>query len=254
MARVLDLLIVAGTAVLSVRLLMAGLHRRYRAFFLYLIFETVRGAVVASVNQHSDLYQKIWVLTEPLEWLFYVLVLLEIYSLVLADYRGLATAGRWILLAAVAVALLASGLTLLAPSTVTGQGPLLRYYYVAERAVYFSLAVFLLTILGFLTQYPITLTRNIIVHSMIFTGYFLGNTALYSLLSMHIFGEQFLQVIAYPLDLVTIASLCAWLVMLNPTGEHRTASVRRSFTPKREQELVSQLNSLNAALLRVARK
>ena len=60
----------------------------------------------------------------------------------------------------------------------------MRYYYVAERAVYFSLVVFLLSILGFLMQYPITLSRNIIVHSMVFSVYFLGNTVLYLLLSM----------------------------------------------------------------------
>src|ERR1017187_10745479 len=174
MARILDLLIVAGTAILGVRLFAADLHHRYRVFFFYLIFATLRAGVLASLGHKSDAYQYVWVLTEPLEWLLFVLVVLEIFALVLQDYRGLATVGRWALITAVLVALLASGITLMAPSQTTIQGHLMRYYYVAERAVYFSLVVFLLSILGFLMQYPITLSRNIIVHSMVFSIYFLG--------------------------------------------------------------------------------
>ena len=183
MAGILDWLMVAGTAILGVRLFALGLHRRYRVFFYYLIFATLRLGVFASIPQGSNAYQKIWVLTEPLEWLLYVLVVLEIYALVLQDYRGLSTVGRWVLVAAVVVALLASGISLMAPSQST-QSHLMRYYYVAERAVYFSLVVFLLSILGLLMQYPITLSRNIVVHSMVFSVYFLCNTVLYLLLSM----------------------------------------------------------------------
>jgi hypothetical protein len=258
MARILDLLIVAGTAILSIRLLGAGLYRRYRVFFFYLVFATLRSGVLSSINQRGSAYQKIWVLTEPLEWLFYVLVVLEIYALVLQDYRGLSTAGRWALIAAVVLALLASALTLLAPSQ-SAQSHLMRYYYVAERAVYFSLAVFLLTILGILMQYPITLSRNIIVHSMVFSVYFLGNTVLYLLLSMG--GRQsgaqlqaFLTVVTYALDAITLAAIGAWLVMLNPAGESRKVSLRPQWMPGKEEELVSQLNHLNAALLRATRK
>ena len=172
MAGILDLLIVAGTAILAVRLFALGLNRRYRVFFFYLIFATVRFGVFASLRQGGNAYEKIWVLTEPLEWLLYVLVVLEIYALVLQDYRGLSTMGRWVLIAAVVVALLASAISLMAPSQST-QSHLMRYYYVAERAVYFSLVVFLLSILGLLMQYPITLSRNIVVHSMVFSVYFL---------------------------------------------------------------------------------
>ncbi|MGC9949859.1 MAG: hypothetical protein ABSF64_26110 [Bryobacteraceae bacterium] len=191
-------------------------------------------------------------LTEPFEWLFYVLVVLEIYALVLEDYRGLSTAGRWALIAAVAVALLASGISLMAPSQLTTQGHLMRYYYVAERAVNFSLVVFLLSILGFLMQYPITLSRNIIVHSMVFSVYFLGNTAIYLLLSMR--GKDSLDVVAYALSAITLAAVGAWLVLMNPAGELRKLRLRPHWMPGKEEELVSQLNHLNAALLRVTRK
>ena len=254
MARIIDLLIVAGTAILSIRLFATGLHRRYRIFFFYLIFATLQLGVLTSLRQASGAYQQIWVLTAPLEWLFYVLVVLEIYALVLQDYRGLSTAGRWILIAAVVVALLASGISLMAPSqsVLIQKSHLMRYYYVAERAVYFSLVVFLLSILGLLMQYPITLSRNIVVHSMVFSVYFLGNTVFYLLLSMR--GKGSIPMVTNALSAITLAAVAGWLVLMNPAGELRKLQIRPRWMPGREEELVSQLNHLNAALLRATRK
>lgn len=243
-----DLLIVAGMAILSIRLYATGLHRRYRVFFFYVVFATLHLGGLACLSQGSDAYQKIWVLTEPLEWLFCALVVLEIYALVLQDYRGLATAGRWALITAVLVALLASGLSLLAPSRHTPQGLLMTYYYVAERAVYFSLVVFLLTILGILMQYPIRLSRNIIVHSMVFCVYFLGSSVFYLFLSMRGLGS--IEAVTQALSAITLAAVCAWLALLNRAGELRQLSLRPHWMPGKEEELVSQLNHLNAALLR----
>jgi len=252
MARILDLLIPVGTAILSVRLFAAGLHRRYRVFFFFLIFETLHLGVLAALAVTSDAYQKVWVLTEPIEWLFFVLVVLEIYSLVLEDYRGLSTVGRWALITAVLLALLASGLSLVAPSRYNRQGLLMTYYFVAERAVYFSLLVFLISILVFLMQYPVALSRNIIVHSMVFSVYFLGNTVIYLLLSMR--GYDSIPAVTYALSAITLAAVGAWLVLMNPAGEIRKVSLRPHWMPGKEEELVSQLNHLNAALFRATRR
>lgn len=248
MAHILDLLILAGTAILSARLVAEGLHRRYRMFFIYLLFATVQLGILAYVGQDDPAYQKVWVLTEPVDWLLYVLVVLEIYALVLQDYKGLSTAGRWTLVVAIVIALLASGLSLMAPSRLTTQGHLMRYYYVAERAVNFSLVVFLISLLGFLMQYPITLNRNVILHSMVFSIYFLGSTVLFLLLSMSRRGSTPLD--TYALDTITLGALGAWLVLLKPAGELRKQRLRPEWMPGQEEQLVSQLNHLNAALLR----
>ena len=252
MARVLDWLIVAGPAILVFRLLGSGLFRRYRAFFLYLVFATLHSGVFAIPRPNSTLYFYIWVWTEPVDWLFYVLVVLEIFSLVLEDYKGLSRVGRWALIAAVCVALLASGLALLAPSRYTTQGMLMTYYYVAERAVYFSLMVFLLTILGVLMQYPIEPSRNVLVHSIVFSVYFLANTVVYLLLSMA--GESALGVVRPVFGAITLVAITAWLAVLTPAGETRKRRLRPAWMPEREEELVNQLNQLNAALLRATRR
>jgi hypothetical protein len=149
MARFVDLLIVAGMAILSVRLFASGLHRRYRVFFFYLIFATLRSAFSPVSTSRSNRLPVYLGVDGALEWLFMSWWCWRFMPLVLQDYRGLSTAGRWALIVAVLVALLASAISLMAPSQLTTQGHLMRYYYVAERAVYFSLVVFLLSILGF---------------------------------------------------------------------------------------------------------
>ncbi|HXM40747.1 MAG TPA: hypothetical protein VN924_05815 [Bryobacteraceae bacterium] len=251
MSGIIEILIVVGTALLSVRLYVSGLYRRYRAFFLFLIFSALQNIAVAIVGSTSGAYQKIWVLTEPLEWLLYVCVVLELYALVLHDYRGLYTAGRWLLMVAIVLALLASAGSMLVPNHYTRQGHLMAYYYMAERAIYFSLVVFLLTILALLMRYPITLNRNAITHSMVFSVYFFGNAVIFLLVSTH--GYEAIRMAGYATQAVNLAALGTWLAMLNPAGEKRPQILRPVWMPGREAELVSQLNHLNVALLRATR-
>jgi hypothetical protein len=256
--RIVDLLIAAGTALLSVRLYASGLSRKYRAFFYYLIFSTLQLGYMACLDPTSRRYQDAYVVSEPISWFLYAVVVLELYSLVLADYQGLYTVGRWALIIAVTLALLASAISLMVPSignqqkSLLGGLSVLRYYYVAERAVYLSLIVFLLTILFVLLQYPITLKRNIVVHLVVFLVYFLGNTVVYLVVSM--VGWDAVPEVPYPLLAVTLGSLGAWLALLNPAGEMRKIRLRPAWMPGKEEQLVSQLNSLNAALLRATRK
>jgi hypothetical protein len=255
MERILNYLIVAGTALLSVRLYGSGLSQKYRAFFSYLIFYTLQTAFMMHLDNgpHAKVYAWTYIVTEPISWVLFALVVLELYSLVLADYQGLYTVGRWALMLAVAMALLASALSLLAPSRDPWHvSRLLPYYYEAQRAVYFSLVVFLFTILFVLLQYPITLKRNIVVHSVVFSVYFLCNTVFYLVVSIR--GWGVIHVFKYALLGATLGSLGTWLALLSPAGEIRKVRLRPAWMPGKEEQLVSQLNSLNAALLRATRK
>jgi len=253
--RIIYWLVVAGTALLGVRLYTSGLSQKYRAFFYYLIFATLQSTVMVFLHNgpHDKSYTYAYIGTEPIGWIFYALVVLELYSLVLADYQGLYTVGRWALIIAVAMAVLASAASLLAPSRDPGHASqVLPYYYLAERAVYLSLIVFLVTIFFVLLQYPITLKRNIVVHLVVFLVYFLGNAVVYSVVSMR--GSGTIHVVKYGLMAVTVGSLGTWLALLNPAGELLKVRLRPAWMPGKEEQLVGQLNSLNAALLRATRK
>src|SRR5215510_13183368 len=94
----LQIATVAGLLLTALRLYLSGIYRRYRFFFSYLIFAAAQLASALLIhNPRSNLYAYFFLLTEPVLWVFYVLVVLELYSLVLEQHRGLFTAGRWAL-------------------------------------------------------------------------------------------------------------------------------------------------------------
>lgn len=250
---VLTVLVVLATGALAVRLQASGLSHRYRGFFYYLVFATLVTGIVLALDQQSGTYQKFYVLTEPVNWFFYAWVVLELYSLVLKDYQGLYTVGRWALIVAVAMAVLASVLIVMVPSNGTGQeSRVLPYFYLTERVIHFSLAVFLITIVCFLLQYPVTLSRNIIVHTVIYTFYFLCNTIVYLVLGR--VGFKAISVVGYAIQAATLGALITWLALLSPAGETMRRRLRPAWMPGHEEELIAQLNNLNEALLRATRK
>jgi hypothetical protein len=67
-------------------------------------------------------------------------------------------------------------------------------------------------------------------------------------------GYGSLPLVTYAISTITLAAVGAWLVLLNRAGETRKVSLRPHWMPGKEEELVSQLNHLNAALLRATRK
>src|ERR1700736_4646091 len=75
--------------VLAARFFQLKLARTYRFFVAYLLFNTIRGLLSWSFSLESAAYIKIWVMTQPLIWILYILVVLELFSLVFKEYRGI---------------------------------------------------------------------------------------------------------------------------------------------------------------------
>ncbi|MFB3827572.1 MAG: hypothetical protein ACE15B_12440 [Bryobacteraceae bacterium] len=237
----------------AIRLLWAGLHRRYRVFFAFLVFMVCRSGLLMACDVRGWWYARIWIVTEPVLWVFYVALVLELYSLILQSHKGLYTLGRWALYAALAIALALSLFSLAAPARDPfNQSRLIALLLVIERGLLLSVVLFLILMLAFLSRYPITLTRNVLIHSIVYSLFFLSYTLAFLIRSM--LGYQ----VAKPVNLALsgVSALCAltWAVLLSPAGEHRPIRLRGVWSRSRERVLVEQLDSINAALLRAARK
>src|SRR5882762_3930042 len=102
---------VGGSALVVWRLYSAGLHRTYRFFFASMILTLARSVALLPFTPRSESYYRIWSTTQPLLWLFYVLVVAELYSLVLKKYQGIYSLGRWFFFTAVAISVILSALT-----------------------------------------------------------------------------------------------------------------------------------------------
>jgi hypothetical protein len=235
------------------RLRQLGLHTVYRFFFVYLIFAATRSVTLFLLpfSLGSSTYAIVYLVTAPVLWIFYVLVVLELYSLVLRNYAGIQSLGKWTLYGALFFSIAISVLTLI-PSWGNERSRLLFWCTTVERGVVFSLVIFLLLILLFLSSYPVALNRNVLVHSIVYTVYFLGISTIELIHNM--VGHEVVHQLNNVVLVMTMGCYLAWIFLLTRAGESGVAMLRHNWAPADEQRLVDQLNSINATLLRVARK
>lgn len=182
----LNLLIVAGSVSVTLRL-----REHYGALGRFLIFLAVQTGCMMTMDSASHAYEVAYVLTEPIGWILSALVALELAP----------RAGRRTLIVAAATAMC------MAIPFDYGQTNLLAYFYLTERAVYFSLAVFLLAQPG----------RRSNPHTRIAAVYFLLNSLAYLEISM--LGHGVIVAAGYALQVATVACLGAWLVVLQRSDD-----------------------------------
>jgi len=204
-------------------------------------------------NYTSGTYKRFWEITQPLTWLFSVLVVLELYTLILERHKGLATFGRWIQYAGLSISTLVSVLVML-PRIQAGTRPaneVVLFYYTIERGVDCGMLVFLLLILVWLTQYPVPLSRNVVVHSFVYSALFLSNTL--GMFAQLFFGYELSPVLTQALQATLVLCLVAWFAFLTPKGEEIRVSVPH-FSAEHEERVLEQLEALNRTLLQISRK
>jgi hypothetical protein len=244
--RVLSLL---GSALTAYKLYHSGLYRRYPVFFAYFVFRVPNGAWTFFLDAHSGTYAWFWILTEPVLWMFYVWMVVELARLILEQYAGLYTVFRWGMIASVVVAASISVLSLIPriKPTAAQRSKYLGLFLAGERGLDLSLAIFILLILLFLSRYPITLSRNVRVHAVVYSVYFLMNSS--ATLLHTVFGLTLGEEVNLLFSVISFGAMIAWLVLLTPAGE-AIPQAANHVTPEHEQRLLNQLDSLNAVLLK----
>ena len=239
--------------VLLLRLVLLRLHRIYLWFFYYLCTSVVQSLLGIDLMADPHRYAWLYILSQPLIWFLFILIVLELYSLVLKNHRGIASLSRWTLMAGLGISIAISFFTLLPDlHRIEGPYPVLLYYSVIERGIISSLVVFLLLILAFLVLYPVPLSRNLLVHAVVYCVYFLSSTL--TLFIRHMAGFATTRTVSTMLIGLTTLCLMAWIAFLRRTGEVRTIIVGHRWRPEDEERLVEQLDAINSVLLRSARK
>ncbi len=104
---------IVANATAALRLYQLDLNRVYRFFFLYLVITTARSLVLLPFSLGGNMYALIYLATLPILWVFYILIVLELYSLVLQNYSGIYSLGRWTLYGALLFSIAVSVLTLI---------------------------------------------------------------------------------------------------------------------------------------------
>ena len=249
-----ELVALAGCGLAAMKLVSTRLHRRYRVLFLSLAFRFLNLAIILSFfrDERSYGYQKEWVIAQPFFWLLNVLMVLELYSLILEKYKGLATLGRWFQCAGFSISIAISVLTLLPKihSVAAQRSMILGYYFAVERGLDCSMLVFLLLILAWLTRYPIPLSRNILVHSVVYSVLFLSDGL--SVLTRVFLGLQLSRQFSMVMVGFYAACMFGWFFGLSAKGEEIRMSIPH-FSTEQERRILQQLEALNRTLLKVSR-
>jgi hypothetical protein len=159
------------------------------------------------------------------------------------------TVFRWGMIASVIVAASISAISLIPriKPNAPQRSKYLGLFLAGERGLDLSLAIFILVLLLFLSRYPITLSRNVRVHAVIYSVYFLINSS--AVLVHTIFGVYQGEKVNLVFSFVSVGAMVAWLVLLSPAGE-AVPEVAQRVTEEHEQRLLAQLDSLNAILLK----
>jgi hypothetical protein len=187
-------------------------------------------------------------------WLSYILVVYELYSLVLKQYRGIYSVGRRFFFAGVAISSVAANVLVMATTaTVLGGGQRMLYpYSLVERSIFGALAIFLFLLLVLVTWFPVPLSRNLLIHATIYTAYFFINNVF--VMIWQLAGKKVVALTNDVRLLTAIVCYASWVFLLSRSGEERTASLSLGRSEVEERRLLDQLKSLNSTLLRTARK
>ncbi|HEX3743395.1 MAG TPA: hypothetical protein VHW09_05685 [Bryobacteraceae bacterium] len=254
---------ILGSILTVGKLLTSHLYRRYRIFFLYFIFRitsmtwflvlsNVKG-LAGGDGTNSNMYFYSYLIIEPILLLAYILVVIELYSLVLEKYRGLYTLGRWAMYAAILISGTVSILTFIPKINPLLPEPSKRLMLelAAERGIDLALVLFILLIVWFLSKYPVPLSRNVVVHTVIYAIFFLSDTML--LLWRSLLGENVTPTANVVATAISAACSFAWAILLTDRGEEVRAQLPQ-IRAEAEERILHQLDALNATLLKVSRK
>lgn len=242
------------TIALIARLWRERLHSLYRFFFAYLICDLVLSLVLSQLSPKTFLYGLIFILSQPVFWFLYILITLELYTLVLGSLTGIATLGKRFVQFALAFAISGAALStwLLDLKTSPRSSPILQYTFVLNRAVATSVVIFLFVIVCFLVWFPVRLNRNVVAYCAGYFVYFLSKS--FVLLTHNLLGPASTRTLSTIMLGICCLCLLFWTLVLRGEAEKTSVVSGHRWRPEDEDRLLEQLETINASLLRIARK
>jgi len=251
--RALWLVVYVAQIVLLARLVEQGLLRRYRFFALYLGVQILEASLLLGIPGDTTAYGVVYAAFVPIIGVCATLAVLELHDLVLRGYPGIRSLARWAITASLGVALGIAALTLSPDLSNPNEAyPLMRSFHVFQRVLYSALFLFVLFATGFLLWFPLPLNRNTVLHTLVFLVSFAGRSV--TLLLRNVGGPD-LRELASTINL-GVAGMCllVWILFLTRAGEQRMVISGHRWRPSEADRLGEQLESINATLLRTARK
>lgn len=200
---------------------------------------------LASGNQVAVLF--IYTVAQPLLWLLYILMVIEVFQKVFVKFPGIAQFAQRVVVISMVLAFLFA-LASIGGDLSTGWSgrSMIFRYTVILRAISGALSVFMILIAAFLLWMPVPLPTNTIRHSFLFFFYFFVTTGVYYVLDTT--SAAFVDVANLLTNILTMAALISWYFLVQPEGELVAIPHHLPISPS--GEILRRLDALNRTLSR----
>lgn len=236
-----------AAVVLLMRLWHEELLSRYRFVALSLLCN-VAEVGIRPISRLSSVYFYVFTADEAIVSLVLIGLVIELFSLVVRDYPGIARSGRSFISLAFGVAILGSLLfTLFYPQTGPGHAVTLEHYFLVFRVVAFALMAFLMLLMAFVLWFPIPVSRNVL---WLASGYscYLTCRAL-TRFGANLFGPDKYILLSTIAMGVLVVCLGFWTIFLTRRGDNVDVVVGQGRKHGGTEIFVRQLEAINATLL-----
>jgi hypothetical protein len=237
--------ILAG--LLAGRMFASRLFKIYPVLMAFLIFDSVRTLVRSAFPPRSTRAAYLFVATEPIAWIFYFLLIREIFQIVLRDHNGIATVSRRFVAYAFAISAAASvALVWMEIGVTPGVSPVLQITFLFDRVAIVALVALLLAGLTFMSWFPVAITRNAAALVTGYAVYFSAKGIL--LLARNLAGNQFTLTGGVALLCIYVTCLALGIVLIRSQNESRRQEYRVRADPREAERLLGQLQRINHRL------
>jgi len=253
---------------LIVRLLSLQRRRKvYRVFVILLTFESIESIYAAitytSLVRYLPDYRSTWIGGRLVYWVLSFWIVYALLAEMLTTLPGISRFSKWALNSLFVLSIVGALLT--APAeyaralqTSAAPSPIdraLTMTFVLERTFSMAAILALLFILAFIVWFPVKMPRNLAVLSAGFIGYFGAKTGLVLLRDYwpNLTTKE-ITLLSLTVTYIVIACFASWILLINRRGEVSEVRLGHGWEQSEQTRLIGQLDDMNAALLRVARR
>lgn len=256
--QIVDLLL---GSVLIAKLLVSGLYRVYRVFWIFLIADLLGSYawVLTRIGPLKPDYRILWLCSSLPVWYLSLSVVYSHMKKILKNLPGLAGLSRNVLNAACISAIALGLISALVEYGAWGLWDTSKLAIcLATGGIIFdrmvsSIALFVfLAMLSFLLWFPVSVPRNVASLTAGLLLYFASKTAL--LLARGAWSPDSVRLVSFWITIVSSACFAFWIFQITPAGENAPSPLRLPRRKIDKERLVRQLEILDQSLVQAARR
>ena len=248
--------------ILIVRILWIPLHRVYRVFCLYLLFEILSSVLLLSSRFTGAIrldYRIEWIGIRCVAWFLTLWLVYSLLDSILTRLPGVLRFSRLFLAFAFSCVLIVS---VLAAQPQYRRTPLslsddpiqraLGFAYILERGMAVMSLLLMAIVLAFTLWFPIRMPLNLALFTIGFVLFF--TTDMSCLFLESLWPNRFGTNLGSAINWMVSVCYVSWTFLLSARGETVAVIIGHSWSRGEQQRIIHQLETINASLLKASQR